>query len=201
MKFLSRISVDRRTAAQQRLKDSYAWHQALWKAFPDMEQRTFLFRVEERETGFLVYLLSEAVPEALGWGTWESKRIGDSFLEHEAYRFQLCANPTRRYVNDGQGNRFEKSKRFVVADPDALRDWMLRKAEKGGFVIDEDALQISPPINHPFYKNGKKGNHKRVEFQGVLAVIDRETFKQTFNNGIGSAKAFGFGLLVLQPIQ
>jgi CRISPR system Cascade subunit CasE len=201
MKFLTRITVDHRTAAQQRLNDSYAWHQALWNAFPEKQSRDFLYRIEEREAGFLAYLLSETRPVAPGWGRWETKDVGDSFLEHTAYRFQLCANPTRRYVNDGQGNRFEKSKRFVVADPDALKQWLLRKAEQGGFAVDEAALQIGPPVNQPFYKGGRKGNHRRVEFSGLLTVTDREQFKETFKKGIGSAKAFGFGLLVLQPIQ
>lgn len=201
MNFLTRIQVDRRTAAQRHLQDSYAWHQALWKAFPDTKDRNFLYRVESKDGGFLLYLLSEAEPAAPDWGIWETKKIGESFLNFSTYRFQLCANPTRRYVNDGQGARFEKSKRFVVADPVALNQWIVRKAEQGGFAVEEDSLQISPPLNQPFYKNGKGGNHKRVEFQGILRVTNPEQFKETFNKGIGSAKAFGFGLLVLQPIN
>lgn len=201
MNFLTRIMVDHKTAAHWRLQDSYAWHQELWKAFPETASRSFLYRVEPRETGFLVYLLSEREPSAQDWGVWETKAVGGSFLEHTAYRFQLCANPTRRYIKDGQGTRFEKSKRFVVADPDALKQWLLRKAEQGGFAVDQASLQIGPPLNQPFYKDGRKGNHKRVEFQGVLRVTHPEQFKETFKKGIGSAKAFGFGLLVLQPVQ
>jgi CRISPR system Cascade subunit CasE len=201
MKFLSRIAVDRQTAAQRRFMDSYAWHQALWKAFPEATTRQFLFRVEEAAAGFQLFLLSETEPFPQEWGRWESKEIAPAFLEHAHYRFQLRANPTRRYVNDRNGNRFEKSKRFVVADPTQLADWMRTKAEKGGFALNDGPMQISPPINQPFYKNGKRGNHKRVDFEGVLSVADRELFKATFNNGIGTAKAFGFGLLVLQPIN
>lgn len=201
MKFLSRIAVDRQTAAQRRFMDSYAWHQALWKAFPGATERPFLFRLEEQPAGFLIFLLSQTEPDAPDWGRWESKEIAPAFLEHAAYRFQLRANPTRRYVNDRNGNRFEKSKRFVVADPAQLAEWMRAKAGKGGFSLDGNHLRISPPINQPFRKNGKRGNHKCVDFEGVLSVTDREQFKQTFNNGIGTAKAFGFGLLVLQPIN
>jgi CRISPR system Cascade subunit CasE len=201
MSYLTRITVDHPTAARQRLKDSYAWHQALWQAFPGMEARNFLYRVEPHEDGFLLYLLSEQEPEHLAWGRWETKPVRDGFLDSTHYRFQLCANPTRRYVKDGQGNRFEKSKRFVVADPAELKKWLLHKAEQGGFAVEEASLQISPPINQPFYKNGKKGNHRRVEFRGLLKVTDRDQFKETFKKGIGSAKAFGFGLLVLQPIK
>jgi len=201
MNYLTRITADHRTAAQQRLKDSYAWHQALWQAFPETEKRNFLYRVEPSENGFLVYLLSENEPEHLVWGRWESKPVNEGFLDRTHYRFQLCANPTRRYVKDEQGNRFEKSKRFVVADPTELKKWLLHKAEQSGFVVEETSLQISPPVNQPFYKDGRKGNHRRVEFRGLLKVTDREKFRETFKKGIGSAKAFGFGLLVLQPAQ
>lgn len=200
MKYLSRITVDHLTAARQRLNDSYAWHKALWRAFPEIESRKFLYRIETSEAAFRVYLLSEQEPKAPDWGRWETKPVSDGFLKHPRFRFRLCANPTRRYLQDGRGIRFEKGKRFVVADPDALKKWLSRKGELGGFAVEEQTLQISPPISQPFYKDGRKGNHKRVEFSGVLNVTDTAKFTETFNHGIGSAKAFGFGLLVLQPV-
>lgn len=195
MKYLSRITVDRRTAAQRRFMDSYAWHRALWKAFPEAAERPFLFRVEEKPSGFLLYLLSQMEPEKPEWGRWEPKQIAPSFLGHATYRFQLRANPTVKRKREGRKN----GTRTAIYDPQELEGWFSRKAEAGGFGVEQ--LQASPPINQPFRKNGKRGNHKRVDFEGVLSVTDREQFKQTFNNGIGSAKAFGFGLLVLQPIN
>jgi len=197
MTFLSRKQIDHQTAAQHQLTDSYAWHKALWKAFPETENRNFLFRVENHSNGFMVYLLSEKKPINLDWGIWESKVVSEAFLTHSCYRFQLCANPTVKRKIEGRKN----GTRTAICDADELKTWLLRKAEQSGFSIDESALQISPPINQPFRKNGKIGNHKRVEFQGVLNVIRPDLFKETFKNGIGSAKAFGFGLLVLQPVK
>jgi CRISPR system Cascade subunit CasE len=40
-----------------------------------------------------------------------------------------------------------------------------------------------------------------VEFRGTLCVTDPATFHQTFQTGLGSAKAFGFGLLVIAPLN
>jgi CRISPR system Cascade subunit CasE len=197
MNFLTRVTVDHRSAAKWHLRDSYAWHQALWRTFPEKEKRDFLFRVEPQEAGFLVYLLSESNPGSADWGQWETKSVAGSFLEHPAYRFQLCANPTVKKKRDGRKN----GTRTAMYEPDELSAWLARKAEQGGFAVDATALQISPPLNQPFYKKGQRGNHKRVEYQGVLKVTHPEKFKETFNRGIGSAKAFGFGLLVLQPIH
>jgi CRISPR system Cascade subunit CasE len=40
-----------------------------------------------------------------------------------------------------------------------------------------------------------------VEFEGVLTVTNPADFHRTFTLGIGSAKAFGFGLLVIAPVS
>ena len=37
--------------------------------------------------------------------------------------------------------------------------------------------------------------------EGVLRVTDLEKFRNALLHGIGSAKAFGFGLLVIAPIS
>jgi CRISPR-associated protein Cas6/Cse3/CasE subtype I-E len=41
---------------------------------------------------------------------------------------------------------------------------------------------------------------QHVVLCGVLTVTDPAKFHDTFTRGIGSAKAFGFGLLVIAPI-
>lgn len=195
MKFLSRIAVDRKTAAQRRFMDSYAWHQALWKAFPGQDERSFLFRIEDKASGFQVFLLSEVEPEAQEWGRWETKPIAPSFLGYDRYRFQLRANPTVKRKRENRKN----GTRTAIYGQEELAAWLERKAQQGGFSVEQ--LQIGPPLNQPFRKSGRRGNHKRVDFEGILSVTDREQLTQTFSKGIGSAKAFGFGLLVLQPIN
>jgi hypothetical protein len=40
-----------------------------------------------------------------------------------------------------------------------------------------------------------------AEFQGELTVTNPVEFRRTIAVGIGSAKAFGFGLLVLAPLN
>jgi CRISPR system Cascade subunit CasE len=48
-------------------------------------------------------------------------------------------------------------------------------------------------------KNNKtfKIKHLAVKYEGLLQIIDPDKFTKTFIKGIGSAKAFGFGLLSL----
>jgi CRISPR system Cascade subunit CasE len=40
-----------------------------------------------------------------------------------------------------------------------------------------------------------------VQFEGLLEITDIEKFKQTLANGVGSGKAYGFGLLSIAPTR
>ncbi len=195
MKYLSQIHVAKRDAANKRLRDSYAWHQAIWEAFPgrDDKDRDFLFRLDVRGDHFRLYVLSPMAPTVPGWGEWRSKKIEPSFLESEGYRFQLKANPTMRRASD--------KRRLGIWEEDRLREWMNRKAKQNGFSVDEAVLVVSTATEERFVQKNRRGKHIAVDFQGILSVTDREAFRIGFEKGIGSAKAFGFGLLMLQPIR
>jgi CRISPR system Cascade subunit CasE len=52
-------------------------------------------------------------------------------------------------------------------------------------------------------RSGERGLKERlrsVRYEGVLEVIDPTSFKETLIRGIGSGKAFGFGLLSVAPL-
>jgi len=201
MSYLSQIQVEKAEAARLRLRDSYAWHQQLWLAFPGRngESRTFLFRVDDRHDFFRVLLLSPAAPLTPGWGAWAVKSIAHSFLGHDRYLFQVRANPTvKRVVRDNNGGVKKNGRRSGIYDTDGLRTWMQRKAEQSGFELEH--YEAGPPIQSYFVKDGRRGKHIAVDFRGRLRVTEPVAFDRAFHAGIGPAKAFGFGLLMLQPV-
>ena len=198
MSILTRIRLNKEQAYQ--IPDSYAWHQYLWQAFPDRpdEERSFLFRVDETSINVTVLMLSVHEPTVQPLGFWESKTVGDAFLSHQTYSFDLRVNPT---VRDHKTRR-----RYGIVHEDMLQQWMIRKSELSGFQTDIAELAITAPRKEFFYKQGdgkssQRGMHISVDFKGVLTVTNREAFIQAFQMGIGSAKAFGFGLLMLQPLS
>ena len=195
MTCLTQALVSKREAAASGLRDAYKWHQAIWEAFPDRddEKRDFLFRLDDKGRTFRLYVLSSSEPTPPGWGQWQSKPVASSFLEHQEYRFQLKANPTMRRCSD--------RRRVALYAEDRLREWMHRKAEASGFELVEESLVVGAPVDDVFRRNGKAGKHVGVDFQGLVRVTDRNRFKQAFEKGIGSAKAFGFGMLMLQPVH
>lgn len=194
MSYLSQIRVNNRAVAKHRLWDSYAWHRAIWDLFPGREdkKRNFLFRLDPMHTHTRLLLLSPAPPCLPEWGEGRTKKISPEFLRHKTYHFQVKTNPTKRLMENGK-------RVGIYSDADLLA-WIERKAETCGFSIAQDHMTIRPPMAEYFNRNREKGKHISVDYGGVLEVTARENFEYAFNNGIGPAKAFGFGMLMLQPI-
>ncbi|MCU0848440.1 MAG: type I-E CRISPR-associated protein Cas6/Cse3/CasE [Spirochaetes bacterium] len=211
MKYLSKAVIDCKTAARYRLFDVYAWHKAAWKAFPGEPDKTrdFLFRVDTVERGFRLFILALQEPMRPEWcpeDCWAVRELKNDFLDHNFYRFDIKANPTKKIPKtDDKGKRTKNGMRKALTILEDQINWFNRKAQESGFsVLDDPPLFIEPAQNYRFIKNQIKsdpGLHVGIRFQGVLEVIDREAFKKAFMMGIGSAKGFGFGMMVIQPLK
>lgn len=193
-----------------RIRDTYDWHQKLWLAFSgrDGQPRDFLTRVDRQEESYRALLLSSSLPHRPDWcpsDRFDTKPIPEDFFSQTRYRFSLLANPTWKPVKDANGNYIadaRKRKRRAVTQREDLVAWIQRKAAAGGFIINADTLRTIPRGREFFHKDAHShGAHTAVEFQGDLAVADSAQFRATVAVGIGSAKAFGFGLLVLAPLN
>ena len=134
--------------------------------------------------------------------SWKTKPIPETYFTRSRYAFQLCANPTKKVTKVApDGSITKNGRRVPLRTREELVAWISRKGEQGGFSVEEDTLRTVPRGREYFEKNGQRGLHSAVEFQGVLTVTDPAKFHETFTRGIGSAKAFGFGLLVIAPIS
>ncbi|MCS7238439.1 MAG: type I-E CRISPR-associated protein Cas6/Cse3/CasE [Thermoguttaceae bacterium] len=199
--YLTRIRVSVLEAAQRRLTDPYAWHRAIWSAFPtgDGAPRDFLHRVDRRGGHFEVLVLSPKPPQVQPWGTWQTKVIPEKFFNYQRYAFSLRANPTQmRVVRTTDGKRRKNGRRTGIYQPAELRRWITRKLQEAGCQLEQFAFD--PPLREHFYRKGRRGTHLRVDFRGILRVIDHQLFMQAVRTGIGRARAFGFGMLLLQPL-
>lgn len=90
----------------------------------------------------------------------------------------------------------------------ALENWMVKQGERCGFALltGEDGLaklQSSAYAWHGLQQKAKKGEKagfSSVDFTGELEVTDPEKFRQTLFDGLGRAKAFGCGLLLVKRL-
>lgn len=208
MTTLTQITLDAATVARLGIRDVYDWHQRTWECFPNRNghPRDFLTRLDRKSERFQLLMVSRREPIRPPWcpaDCWcGPKFIPESYFSRTCYRFQLCANATKKVAVQKPDGSFKKnSRRVPLTKREDLIAWIKRKGELGGFSVAEESLRTIPRGREYFEKNGQRGLHSAVEFQGVLTVTDPRKFYEAFIRGIGPAKAFGFGLLVVAPTR
>ncbi len=218
MSWLARLEVDAEIALAEGIRDSYDWHKRLWDCFPNVpdQKRTeigFLTRIDTLERAFRLWVLAKRTPVCPKWCSPDGfalNEIADSFLTHRYYAFDLRANPVKTIVQRGSNGetlfrangKRKCGKRVPLVKTEELRSWLDRKTASGGFkIVEVKPLEIAPMVESHFYKKGQSAYHGGVQFRGVLEVIDPMQFSKTYYTGIGSAKGFGFGLMLLAPIK
>ena len=172
----------------------------------------FLYRIDPQFGGRAVILVQSAVEPNWEYAFHnagyllaappECKLVDHPFAEGHYFRFRLVANPTRKIDTKSEPDgRRRHGKRVPVAS-DRLLDWLTRRAGPAGFCIDEDSTTVQAGY---IYVN-KSGNAsaqrlRSVRYDGTLNVTDAAAFQNTLVSGIGPAKAFGFGLLSVAPVD
>lgn len=186
-------------------RNPYEIHRVLWKLFPEDAQaeRDFLFHMEKSDrTGAVILMQSARKPEIIcnGAKILACKEYQLALQKDQQLRFLLVANPVKT-INDENGRTTDtgdlKKCRVPLIRDEEQRDWLSRKLKPGA---EPEELFIDP--RHPLYfrKSGMAGKIKPVVFQGILKVAEPEAFVQSIQNGIGPAKAFGCGLMLVRRI-
>lgn len=145
------------------------------------------------------------------------KRLRDG----QVLSFRLRANPTKRIAKAIKGDSELKGKRVGLLREEEQVDWLIRKGRErekdkpGGFeilmreVMDRNGeIRQVPHVDvrregkQNGFKREEKGptTHLAVRFDGLLRITDADAFRETLLHGIGSAKAFGFGLLSVAKV-
>ncbi len=224
MWYFSRIQLkqglDPDTLASAIPAHAYAEHQTLWQLFPDNADhpRDFLFRREQRGHWPLFYLLSARQPSD-GHGRWriETKAFRPQLHTGQRLAFSLRANPVRtRRMSDDRNDKRRRRDDVVMAAKFSLSapqraapqselvqrvgpGWLEERAERHGFAIE--SLQVEGYRQHRLYKSRQTApiRFSTLDYQGVLCVRDPDALLNTLHTGVGPAKGFGCGLLLVRP--
>lgn len=224
--FFSRLTfnplVNAQQLAQTLLQDTYREHQALWQLFdtdPDAS-RDFLYRQVIENGRIKYYVLSERQPVDRS-GMWlvdTPKRYDPKLVKGQKLFFTLRANPVVTVVTtEGKKLRHDvvmntkKQMGFDTLPPvdrpllqqliqDSCMPWLQARAESNGFSIEPDQVVVDGYQQHESFAKQQKRSvrYSTVDFQGILTVTDPERFRKALFSGIGKAKAFGCGLLLVK---
>lgn len=200
--------------------DHYRVHRMLCGGFGDAEElkaARVLFRFDfDGHNGFL-YCQSKSEPERrrlefkLGELLPDDKQFDmvkvygpnrlklPEITDGNRLRYRLLARPTIRI---GDKADEEYGRRVSLDFEDEQRDWFEDKGDFHGFQVD------SCRISDRYWHDSKGGEFNRgmpkllkgIQFDGELTVTDRDLFFKALADGIGTQKAFGFGLLSVVPV-
>lgn len=205
--YISLLEIDPRShVARTWLGNPYRVHQRLLMAFPDADPGRVLFRIEDEWAPPRIIVQCEA--EARWDAAFEDLRVLASPIQQKVLslnvavgdelRFRLRANPTKRLMAGCPGKRVDGPRVGLFKEEDQ-RTWMERKASSAGFELLSVAIRPLGTVvsrKNPAKDRGRQ-SHLAVQFDGHLRVTEPRELEAAVRCGIGSAKAYGFGLLSL----
>lgn len=186
------------------LADAANLHRTIMRAFPnhagEMPRQKFgvLHRVDEGRDRVLLVQSREKpefrhVPAGYFVGI-EMRMVGrerEGIVAGDRFVFRLRANTTKKIMTKSllDGTK-QNGKRVPVRGDEARLQWLMSKGERGGFRVENVRVIEVPPM-----RGRARMRFAGALFDGVLDVVEPSAFRKALDEGIGHAKAFGFGLL------
>lgn len=197
-----------------------AAHRLVWSLMSDDPDRTRDFLWREEKPGAFLILAPRPADANGGLFDVESKPWEPTLRVGDRLGFMLRANPTvARSVNAREpGKRGVRGKRHdVVMDalhdvtpggraaqrPNAVvaagRQWLIQQGTRVGFEPDADTLRIDGYDTVRISRNSEKPvEFGRLDFEGVMKVTNPAALLAAVVSGLGRARAFGCGLMLLR---
>ncbi len=207
--YLTRMELDtKKRNTMKALVSPNLLHGAIEAAFPGEKTRK-LWRIDTIGEHCYVLLLSDRKPllkhaveqfgvqtAGLSWETKDYDKLLERIQDNTTWRFRLTANPTKCCKNEN-GNRGTV---HAHNTPYHQKQWLMKRCEKCGFSVREEDIMVTESHWQRFYKGNARRNPVTilsVTYEGILTVVNSESFRKTLVEGLGRGKAFGMGMLTV----
>ncbi len=223
--YLHKISIDREALNRDRkiYRDAYLLHQKMWALVSQNEKqkRDFLYRVEYdsyHNIKYIYLLAPNQISSRNNIRIVVSPKYQPQLETGECLYFKLRANPIIKRKENGKPreyslimdakHQFKKSgqyyrEKFSLDEliHEVSMNWLIRKGELHGFSAKQFEVKIDNYREYSIKPSGKQAFTLRaLDFEGKLEIVDADRFKKALFKGIGSAKAFGCGLMLVRRI-
>ena len=223
--YLHKISIDREALNKDRkiYQDVYSLHQKIWALVSrnKNQKRDFLYRIgyDAYQNIKHIYLLApNQISSQENIKIAVSPRYQPQIETGEFLFFKLRANPIVKRKENGkakeysiimdakhQFNKNGKNYQEQFSLDELIHDvgmkWLIRKGEQHGFSVKQFEVRINNDCEYSVKPPGNKVFTLRtLDFEGKLKIVDADRFKKALFQGIGSAKAFGCGLMLVRRI-
>jgi CRISPR system Cascade subunit CasE len=215
--FLSRLSLaDGATASPgfwRAFGDEYALHRSVWELFGDRPERDrdFLYRLDAGHGRPLLWTLSERPPMAPPslW-TMTTRQVAPDLRAGDLLEFDVRVNPVvcrdgkrhdvvmdRKRRSGWQRQPIDERDSEAEVIQAALGGWMAARCERLGVGIRRLAAE-GYRVRRFRKPSGKHVQLGICDLGGVLQVREPERFLAAWRAGLGPAKGFGCGLMLIR---
>ena len=174
----------------------YGTHKQVYKALPNRP-------VYRRFKDHAIVVSKEAPQESV-----DSKPFCPKIVAGENLRFALKADISKsKFISGKRGERYDPVLDARKEDPKLSygdiaegigHEWIARKGTECGFrLIQADCFDYEQ-IRFIRPDSQRQIRFSAIDFQGILEVIDTNSFCKALLGGIGRGKAFGLGLLLVR---
>jgi CRISPR system Cascade subunit CasE len=223
--YLHKISIDKETLNRDRkiYQNAYLLHKKIWALVSRAEnqQRDFLYRVEydDYQNIKCIYLLApHQISSQDGIKIVVSPKYQPQLKTGEHLYFNLRANPVIKRKENGKakeyglvmdakyqfkknGQSYQEQLSLDELIHQVCMKWLVRKGEQHGFSVRQFEVTIDNAREYLIKSPTKQEYMLRThDFSGVLTVVDPDAFINALFTGIGSAKAFGCGLMLVKRV-
>lgn len=200
--------------------NAYLLHSLVWDLFADApdRKRDFIYRLDEVQDLPAIFCVSERRPSDQN-GIWqvESKPYAPVVETGQRFAFVLRVNPVRAKRDE---NHRQHRHDVVMELKTRLREktgvhpsgsgiaeqagfeWLAQKGRSNGFGIRAREVRVDGYRMQRFRKTGEDREIRisTLDFTGLLTVTDPGPFVRALFSGIGPAKGFGCGMMMIRRI-
>ena len=200
--------------------NAYHLHSLVWELFADApdRKRDFIYRQDLAQGIPAFFCVSDRAPRDQD-GIWlvESKPYAPVVKKDQVFSFVLRANPIlakrdgdrRQHRHDvvmEAKTRIREKSGALVRDADIVQEagfsWLAQKGKATGFSLRAQEVRADGYLQHRFTKARGDGEIRisTLDFTGLLSVTDPDLFVRALFTGIGPAKGFGCGMMMIKRV-
>lgn len=218
---ISKLSLNRKPGSQGTLAnlllngaEGDRGHGLIWSLFAATgdEKRTFLYR--RIDAGSFITVSARSPEDAHNLWRIESKDYAPALRSGQRLRFVMRANPVISARSPGaqRGKKVDavmhakfklarEERKAFKEGADAALDWLIARGSTLGAEFDRERCSATG-YNQVIIR--KAGNSKpitfsEIDYEGVLTIADPARFTSALFTGVGKARSYGCGLLLVRP--
>lgn len=159
--------------------------------FDSSAGKPFLFRKEVKTSSVEFIIRSDIKPLRVSTGCKIlTKEVPQSYFDKDLAEIKVTLNPIVQKA--GQKN----AKKVPLKSEEDIRLYVNKIFNKSG--IEPVSIRIGKPVNDVGLKMGYRITVSKVDVEGIIKITDKRAFLDALESGVGAAKRFGCGLMLIK---